>query len=216
LGSTISKHFYINMSSSQVKEFLDPYTSTAENDDITPQKKIDGFQEIVNATHMCMLTTRDPSGELHSRCMAPASSEGLRFLFIANNVTHKFDEISADRNVNVSFLDVKSTNWASVSGFATIKQDKELVKKLWSPLIAGYFSDLGDGVHKGNAEDPRVSVIEVVPNEIRYWVATSGAVGRALEHAKGAVTGKLTAPGEIRTITSNEIQLVEGLHKKQP
>lgn len=73
--------------------------------------------------------------------------------------------------------------------------------------IAGYFTDLKDGVHKGDADDPRVSVIKVAPNEIRYWVATSGAVGRALEHAKGAVTGKLTAPGEIRTITSEEVRL---------
>ncbi|CAG8768867.1 9078_t:CDS:2, partial [Acaulospora colombiana] len=81
--------------------------------------------------------------------------------------------------------------------------------------IAGYFSDLGDGVHKGDAHDPRVSIIKVVPNEIRYWVATSGAVGRALEHAKGAVTGKLTAPGEIRTITADELKLVYGLNQQQ-
>lgn len=117
---------------SQAKEFLDPYTTAAEHDELTPQKKIDGFKEIVAATHMCMLTTRSPSGELHSRCMAPASTEGLRFHFIANNVTHKFDEIESDHNVNLSFIDVKTTNWASVAGTAKISQDKDLIKKLWS------------------------------------------------------------------------------------
>jgi hypothetical protein len=125
--------------------------------------------------------------------------------------------------VNVSFIDVNTTNWASISGVAKVHNDKKLIETLWSPLcvtpfpslrstlipatrsISGYFSDLGDGVHKGDKNDPRVSVIEVIPDEvpfflppslstyfltafipqIRYWVATSGALGRAVEHAKG-------------------------------
>ncbi|KAG8802548.1 hypothetical protein FRC17_006391 [Serendipita sp. 399] len=197
----------------QVREFLDPYTTAAENEDLTPQKKIDGLNEIVRATHWGMLTTRSPAGEMHSRAMAPASTEGLQFLFIANNVSYKFDEIQADNHVNLSFIDSKTTNWASIAGTASISRDQELIKKLWSPFISGYFTDLGDGVHKGDATDPRVSVIKVVPREIRYWVSNTGAVGRALEHAKGAITGKLTAPGEIRTITEQELQLVFGLNK---
>ncbi|CAG7850660.1 Protein bli-3 [Serendipita indica DSM 11827] len=199
---------------SQAKDFLDPYTAAAENDEITPQKKIDGLYEIIKATHMCMLVTRAPDGHLHSRCMTASSTEGLQFLFLANNVSYKFEEISADSHVNLSFVDTKTTNWASVAGTASVSRDPELIKKLWSPYVAGYFSDLGDGVHKGDANDPRVSIIKVVPTEIRYWVATSGAVGRAMEHAKGAITGKLTAPGEIRTITPEELQLVFGLNKQ--
>jgi hypothetical protein len=43
--------------------------------------------------------------------------------------------------------------------------------------LTSYFGDLNDGVHHGNEDDPRVSIIEVVPTEIRYWVAicTGGA-----------------------------------------
>ncbi|KAG9019933.1 hypothetical protein FS842_007726 [Serendipita sp. 407] len=197
----------------QAREFLDPYTTAAENESLTPQKKIDGLNEIISATHMGMLTTRCATGELHSRAMSPASTEGLQFFFLANNASYKFDEIEADNHVNLSFIDTKTTNWASVAGTASISRDQELIKKLWSPFVAGYFSDLGDGVHKGDASDPRVSIIKVTPREIRYWVSNSGAVGRALEHAKGAITGKLTAPGEIRTITEQELHLVFGLNK---
>jgi len=66
--------------SSQAKEFLDPYTAAAENDDLTPQKKIDGLNAIVKANHFGMLTTVAPNGEVHSRCMAPASTEGYVYL----------------------------------------------------------------------------------------------------------------------------------------
>jgi hypothetical protein len=58
------------------KQFLDPYTAAAENDELTPQKKIDGLNDIVKANHFGMLTTIAPNGEVHSRCMAPASTEG--------------------------------------------------------------------------------------------------------------------------------------------
>ena len=37
----------------------------------------------------------------------------LNFVFIANNASHKFDEIQNDSNVGVSFYDSKTTSWAS-------------------------------------------------------------------------------------------------------
>ena len=70
---------------------------------------------------------------------------------------------------------------------------------------AAWFGDLGDGVHKGDQHDPRVAPIEVVPDEIRYWVATRGAVGRALDVAVSAVTGRSAAPGDLVTISKDEV-----------
>lgn len=72
--------------------------------------------------------------------------------------------------------------------------------------VAGYFGDLGDGVHKGDVNDPRVSAIEVTPEEIHYWYATSGTVSRTAQVAVSAVTGKAAAPGELRTITKAEVR----------
>lgn len=71
--------------------------------------------------------------------------------------------------------------------------------------VAAYYGDLGDGVHTGKDDDPRISIIEVIPTEIRYWVATSGQLGRAINVAVGAVTGKGSAPGELRMLTSAEV-----------
>jgi general stress protein 26 len=59
----------------------------------------------------------------------------LSLFFIANNASHKFDEIKHDSNVNVSFYDQKTTGWASVSGTAKVSQDKDLIKKFWSPMF---------------------------------------------------------------------------------
>jgi len=197
---------------------LDPYTAKAENHDMTPQKKIDGLKEIVKSAKSAMLTTRSASGALHSRAMTPASPKdgdhGLHFIFLGNNVSQKFNEIENDSHVNVSFYDHSSTDWASISGVAKLSQDRDLIKAHWNPFVAAYFGDLGDGIHRGDFSDPRVSVIEVIPDEIRYWVATSGKISQTAQVVYGAITGHGSAPGELRTITTQEIQLVEGLHRQ--
>jgi len=196
---------------------LDSYTHDAENKEITPQKKIDGLKALIKETKTAMFTTRTATGELHSRAMTPCAPHhhdtGLHFLFFGNNTSHKFDEIKVDEHVNVSFYNHSTTDWASVAGKAKITQDKKLIHEHWSSFISAYYNDLGDGVHTGKEDDPRVCIIEVIPDEIRYWVATSGSVGRAMNVAVGAVTGHSHAPGELRTLSYQEIQLVEGLHQ---
>ena len=71
--------------------------------------------------------------------------------------------------------------------------------------IASYFGDLKDGIHKGDQNDPRVSVIEVVPDEICYWISTQGTVSKTVGGLIDAVTGKTNVPGELRTITKSEV-----------
>jgi hypothetical protein len=71
--------------------------------------------------------------------------------------------------------------------------------------IGAYFGDLGDGIHKGDENDLRVVIIEVVPNEVRYWLATSGAMSRAIQETTQAKLGKVAVPGELRTITKEEV-----------
>jgi len=164
-----------------------------------------------------MLVTRDANGNLHSRAMNPSTpytDTQINLIFLANNVSHKFEEIENDAHVNVSFCDPSSTNWASYSGRARITQDKELIHKYWSSSITGYIGDLKDGVHKGDENDPRIAVIEVIPDEIKYWVSKHSAAIRTVQVAANAAMGKATCPGELRIISKEEIQLAQGLNSK--
>ncbi|OCH95107.1 hypothetical protein OBBRIDRAFT_823054 [Obba rivulosa] len=196
------------------KQQLDPYSAKAQNDNLTPQEKIIGLHSIVKAVKTGMLTTRSADGFFHSRAMAPAgpySPTQASLMFVANRASDKFDEIQNDAHVNVSFFDESTTNWASYSGKARILQDADKIDKHWSPALSAWFGNLGDNVHKGDQHDPRVALIEVIPSEIRYWTSTQNAVTRAMNVAISAMTGDSAAPGELRTITADEIQLLEGM-----
>ncbi|KAG2129829.1 uncharacterized protein EDB93DRAFT_1108568 [Suillus bovinus] len=200
--------------SNQEQARLDPYSTIAESKNVTLQQKIADLHTVIKTAKIGMLVTRDVNGNLHSRAMTPAkpfSDTQLNLVFLANNVTHKFDDIENDAHVNVSFCDSSSTDWASYSGRARVTEDQDLINKLWSPILTAYFGDLKDGVHKGDKTDPRVAVIEVVPDEIKYWITKHSSPVRSAEVAYAAATGKATAPGESGFISKEEVQLAQGL-----
>ena len=147
----------------------------------------------------------------------------ITLVFIANCVSPKCDEIQNDIHVNVSFYDEKTTHWASYSGIARVSQDKALIDKHWSsmcvllpltriradhcPRTSAWFGDLGDGIHKGDQNDPRVAVIEVIPDEVRYWLSTANIATKMADIVASAVTGKVAAPGQLVTLTHDEVCL---------
>ncbi|KAH9935701.1 uncharacterized protein B0H18DRAFT_951167 [Fomitopsis serialis] len=181
---------------------LDPYTAKAENNNLSPQEKIEGLHAILKSVKTGMLTTRTTSGDLHSRAMAPAgpfNPTQVTLVFIANKASAKFDEIENDAHVNVSFYDESSTNWASYAGIAKISQDREKIAKHWSSATAAWFGDLKDGVHKGDQLDPRVAVIEVIPEEI----------GTGTQRAERSERRSMSL-----TISKAEVQLLNGLQSK--
>lgn len=65
-------------------------------------------------------------------------------------------------------------------------------------------------MHKGDKGDPRVAVIEVVPDEIKYWISKQSRISRAVQVTMSAVVGKATAPGELQTIRKEEVSAVYG------
>ncbi|QRV79666.1 pyridoxamine 5'-phosphate oxidase family protein [Ceratobasidium sp. AG-Ba] len=182
----------------------DASTQKTLNNDLTPQEKLDGLMAIVSKANIAILTTMGTNGQLHSRTMAPASTEKLHFAFLADNSSYKTTEIEKNSSVNVSFYDPSSRHWASIAGTAKLSQDRQKIKDLWNPLTRAWFGDLGDGVHKGDSDDPRVIAIEVVPTYIRYWYTTRSKVGTMVDVAVSAATGSVAAPGETREINENE------------
>ncbi|SCZ89994.1 BZ3500_MvSof-1268-A1-R1_Chr9g10667 [Microbotryum saponariae] len=206
----------------------DPYTAKAAST-ASPAEKIKELRdEVINSSKFAMLTTRSKDGTLHSRAMSPASDKGLVFVFIANNESGKFDDLEHDENVNISFSDASSTNWASVSGKASIlwhhcrtlsktMTDPESIKPFWNPALKAWFGDLG-GEKNGTYTDPRVSAIprlsarivqEVRPSEINYWVSTRTSIGQVLDVAKSALTGETAAPGHLRTISGSDLEIAK-------
>merc|ERR1712071_507759 len=145
--------------------------------------------------------------QLASRCMAIAGKEnnGIDLIFHANTESGKTDDLHADPDINLAFLN-PSGEWASISGVASIETDRELVHKYYSPALKAWIGDLGDGKHDGGPDDPRICVIYVKAKTAQYAVSKRTQIGGFIELAKGVATGSSPDVNKLRHLSESEIE----------
>ncbi|KAI5196349.1 blue light-inducible protein-like protein Bli-3 [Aureobasidium subglaciale] len=175
--------------------------------------KFEEFYKIVDGLKIGLLGTYRPGVGPVTRSMALAKRTGPDFLFLANAHSQKFKDIEANKEVNISFQDTKSQDWISVTGTATTASNSDpRIKEVWSRGAAAWFGDLGDGVHNGTAEDPRMSLIEVKSKYISYYKTTVGAIGYLKEVVAANVTGGVANTGNLRQMKEDEISKARSQH----
>jgi general stress protein 26 len=186
----------------------DPYKKANLDTETPIDQKISDLDEFITGCKFGMMTTKgSETGNLVSRCMALAAKErgGVDLLFHTNTESGKTDDLAADPHVNIAFLNA-SGEWASVSGTASIITDRSLVKEHYNPVLQAWLGDLGDGVHDGGENDPRIGIIRVQTISATYSIVAKNILSRALEVAQGVVTGKPAAVNKIREIREPEVQ----------
>ncbi|KAI1084894.1 hypothetical protein F5B20DRAFT_523602 [Whalleya microplaca] len=186
----------------------DPYYNKNIDTNASLKEKVEGVTKFASSCKFGMMTTRDVnSGKLISRCMAIAGKEGgdIDLAFTTNTESHKTDELKADKHTNISFYD-SSGQWASFAGEVSIETDRSAVKKYYSPTLKAWLGDLGDGVHDGSENDPRIGILKVKTNSVTYAINDKTVVGRVAEVAKGTLTGDAASVNKLREISEKEVQ----------
>lgn len=94
--------------------------------------------------------------------MAIAKRSGPDFLYLANANSEKFSDLEKNKEACIIFQNSSNQDWISITGEAvTSSNDDPRIKEIWSKGVSAWFGDLGDGVHTGGAEDPRMKLIEI-------------------------------------------------------
>lgn len=138
-------------------------------------------------------------------CCYEQENNGADFIFHTNTESGKTDDIAANSEVNLGFLN-NSGEWASISGTASVITDRQKVHKYYSPALKAWIGDLGDGKHDGGPDDPRVAVIEVKSKSMQYATSRKNIVSSTFDVAKGVVTGEAPAINKLRHISDSELQ----------
>lgn len=133
---------------------------------------------------------------------------GVDLVFHTNTESGKTDDLDFDNDINIAFL-TPSGEWASVSGKATVETDRAQVKKYYSPALKAWIGDLGDGIHDGGPDDPRVGLIKVKAVTAQYAISKRTTVGGLAEFAKGVVTGSSPQVHKLRYLNEQELQQCE-------
>ncbi|KAL8675465.1 MAG: hypothetical protein Q9168_000166 [Polycauliona sp. 1 TL-2023] len=186
---------------------IDPSVSTQWDETTPKEEQFKDLYKIVDGLKGGLLTTIRPGVGPTSRAMAVAKRVGPDFLFLANNHSEKFKDLKNDKTAQVTFQNSSDMSWVSVTGEAvTTSNDDPRIKQVYSKGVNAWFGDLGDGVHTGMPEDPRMTLIEVKANHITYWKSTSTFPGFIKEVAQASMTGQVADTGINRKLTDKDIQ----------
>jgi general stress protein 26 len=168
-------------------------------------KKLDELYGLIEGIEIAMFTTRRPDGHLVSRPMATQTqAEGSDLWFVTDIESHKLDELEFDSHVNLAYYRDRTREWVSVSGTATVSQDRRAIHELYRKDWKAWFGDEG-GARDGGPDDPRLALILVDVESVIYLKVDKPQPLVLFEVAKGMVTGTPPKVGVERRVTGDEI-----------
>jgi len=151
---------------------------------------VEKLVEMLKDVRSCMLITNEKNAEnISGRPMGinKIDADGTMWFFTKAS-SYKVDEIEENKKVSISIINESSNNYLMIHGTATLVNDKGKMKELWSAITKAWFP-LG-------LEDPDMTLIKVVPNEVEYWDSSSSKMVVLFNMLKAIVTGKEYAEGE--------------------
>lgn len=124
------------------------------------------LEKLIKGIRIAMMTTVCKDGSLCSRPMAtlePPFDGGLWFFTKADS--SKAGEVEEEGQVNVTWENSRESVYVSLSGQATLVQDRQQIEKLWHEDLRIWFP-------KG-LNDPQLALLRIDVDRWAYWDARS-------------------------------------------
>jgi general stress protein 26 len=126
------------------------------------EQSVKKLAELIKGIEITMLTTNDPDGCLRSRPMATQNEEFDGTLwFFTSRESGKVHSIENEQEVNLSYASPKDHRYVSVTGTASIVENKIIAKEFWTPMLRAWFPE--------GVDDPNLILIKVQVESAEYW-----------------------------------------------
>jgi general stress protein 26 len=154
------------------------------HESLTGEAALKKIKELINKADAGFFCTLIKSGEpVKTRPMSPELIDEQGHLwFLSASDSYKNKEIEVDPAVQLFFQGSAHSDFLTLYGRATISRDKNKIDELWNPLHKTWFTE--------GKDDPRITVIEVVPSSGYYWDTKHGNAVAFAKMIAGAVVGK--------------------------
>jgi general stress protein 26 len=141
---------------------------------------------------ICMLSTI-VDGMIRSWPMSGyADREHHRVLFVTHRSTEKLAEVRDARTVSIAILDEDHNFHAAITCEASLVEDTELLRRIWTPLVGAWFPH--------GPDDPDVALLALEPVAAEVWNGPSSSVVVALKLATARLLGRTPDLGGNTTI----------------
>jgi general stress protein 26 len=148
--------------------------------------------QIIECAGVCMLTTHSPSG-LRARPVEPRPDPQAGLIwFVTDLRSGKEQEIEAEHDVGLVFIDAGAKAYLSITARATVLRDHAKAAGIWKS---------SDNIWWRGPDDPNVCVLRVAPVTAELWDGPASQAVAVYELVKAKLTGEKPNLGENRKVT---------------
>lgn len=151
---------------------------------------VDRTWELMEKIGFAMLVTRDGDVMRARPMSAFVERDANAIYFLTDARRHKDEEIAAHPQVNLAFADPGDQKYVSLTGIATVSNDRAKIRDLFSTPAKAWWD---------SADDPNIRVLKVMPNDAEFW-DSPGSLVSYVKMATAAVTGSRPDLGDNRKV----------------
>ena len=156
-------------------------------------EQLEKIKELIEDIDINIFTTQTPEGKLRGRPMSTAKvDEDGTLWFFTNEYSGKVDEISKENEVYLTYASKSSSKYLVVHGKASLTDDQQKIKELWTPALKIWFPE--------GLDDPKILLIKVTPTEVEYWESASNKIVMLFGMAKALISGEEYKEGKHEDI----------------
>lgn len=156
-------------------------TTTTEGD-------VARLAELVSGIRFAMVVLPAADGALRGRPLTTQEIEDDGSLwFMVSRTSDWAEALSGATPGNAVYADPDDQRWVSVSGTATLVDDRARIEAMWNPMYAAWFD---------SADDPDITLLRIDADTADYWDADANAIVRWVRMAKAVLTDARPDVGE--------------------
>jgi general stress protein 26 len=147
---------------------------------------VDRIWDLAKKIGVCMFVTWDGERQRARPLQANVDHDEHAIYFLTDVDSHKDEQVEKFPTVTLAFSDIPHSKYVSITGQATVANDRAKIKELWSPFAQAWWS---------GADDPAIRVIKVVPEDAELW-DSPGRIVTTISMLASAVTRRAPRVGE--------------------
>jgi len=147
--------------------------------------------DLMKKIGFAMLVTHD-GDKLRARPMSAYLARDQNMIyFLTDARRHKDEEIARNPGINLSFADASSQKYVSITGTASVANDRAKIKELFSTTAKAWWD---------SPEDPNIRVLKITPDDAEFW-DSPGTVISYVKMAAAAISGTRPEIGDNRKVS---------------
>lgn len=153
-------------------------------ENLAGQQAVEKIQELIEKAETCFFVTCTTlNNARNSRPMSVQKADDAgNIWFLSAKDSKKNMEISVNSDVTLYFQGSPHADFLELSGVARISDDRAKIEELWNPTLKAWFTE--------GIDDPRISVIQVIPDNGYYWDNKHGNAIAGIKILISAISGK--------------------------